>query len=724
MTRRRRDSMKKIISILLAVILTLSMMPTIAFASPTEACDGYILGEFNGSPACVDANGNLHICDKNFPESRFRGFIAKEYDGNGDNLLEPATVAAIYDMECSDNYYTNLSGIEYFTALMRLDCAENQITDLDISKLSNLGKLYCDSNLLTSLNTSQNTELKSFTCEGNSLTSLDISENKELKYFSCNANKLTSLDVSNNKNLTTLECAYNQISTLVVTNNDLLEELSCSNNAIETLDVTNNQKLEDLECSFNKLKELNLTFNKELGDVYLNANEIDAIDISNNELLEILDCSYNHLKSIDTSNNKELVALTCVGNDLSSLDVSTNSKLGYLYCNANNLTSLDVSGNLGLGILDCRDNKITSLDVSKNVELQELYCSNNNLEKLILGDKKAFKRLECINNRLKILELGTSDYFPTVTCYHQNISDIAYSKDGNTYTVDLGSIIGSANINYIKSVSAKNKSGASLAAAFDRKTGKVLFTEEPSTVTYVYNVRYNSIDTSSMDVTLIMKKPVNTGHTEDHKTITTLTRATQSEDGEIVIYCPVCNKVLSKKVIPCVSSTKLAVSSTAYNGKAKLPAVTCKDRKGKVLKVGTDFTVDYSAFKPVVGQYAIKVTFKGNYVGKKTLTYTIKPVATSFSQISAGSKKFTVKWSKKTTQVTGYEVQYSKSAKFSSAKTVTIGKNTTTSATITKLTGKCKYYVRVRTYKSVKVGSKSMKLYSDWSGVKSITTKK
>ncbi|MDD6603814.1 MAG: fibronectin type III domain-containing protein, partial [Eubacteriales bacterium] len=99
--------------------------------------------------------------------------------------------------------------------------------------------------------------------------------------------------------------------------------------------------------------------------------------------------------------------------------------------------------------------------------------------------------------------------------------------------------------------------------------------------------------------------------------------------------------------------------------------------------------------------------------------FTIKPKATSISSLKAGSKKFTVKWYKRTTQTTGYQVQYSTSSKFTSPKTVTISKTGTTSKTISKLKAKKKYYVRVRTYKTVN----GTKYYSSWSKAKYVTTK-
>lgn len=74
-----------------------------------------------------------------------------------------------------------------------------------------------------------------------------------------------------------------------------------------------------------------------------------------------------------------------------------------------------------------------------------------------------------------------------------------------------------------------------------------------------------------------------------------------------------------------------------------------------------------------------------------------KPSATSITSVSAKSSSITVKWKKKS--CTGYQVQYSTSSKFKSAKTVNITKASTVSKTISSLKSSKKYYVRVRTYK-------------------------
>ena len=188
----------------------------------------------------------------------------------------------------------------------------------------------------------------------------------------------------------------------------------------------------------------------------------------------------------------------------------------------------------------------------------------------------------------------------------------------------------------------------------------------------------------------------------------TVTKATPTANGKIVNYCSVCKKTLSTTVIPKASSIKLKATSLTYNGKVRTPKVIVNDRTGKTLVKNTDYTVSYAKGRKYVGKYAVKITFKGKYSGTKTLYFTIKPKATSISSLKAGSKKFTVKWKKQATQTTGYQVQVATNKKFKkNKKTVTIKKQKTTKTTVKKLKAKKKYYVRVCTYKTVKINGKN-----------------
>ncbi|MGN0533545.1 MAG: fibronectin type III domain-containing protein [Eubacterium sp.] len=201
-----------------------------------------------------------------------------------------------------------------------------------------------------------------------------------------------------------------------------------------------------------------------------------------------------------------------------------------------------------------------------------------------------------------------------------------------------------------------------------------------------------------------------------------VTKATTSKNGTIKYTCSACGySKLSTIYYP--KTISLSATSYTYDGKVKKPTVKVVGSNGKTIS-SSNYTVTYASGRKNVGKYAVKISFKGNYSGTKTLYFTIKPKATSISSVSAGSKKFTVKWKKQATQTTGYQIQYSTNSKFSKAKTVTVGKNSTTSKTISKLSAKKKYYVRVRTYKTVKINGKATKIYSSWSKAKAVTTKK
>ena len=170
-----------------------------------------------------------------------------------------------------------------------------------------------------------------------------------------------------------------------------------------------------------------------------------------------------------------------------------------------------------------------------------------------------------------------------------------------------------------------------------------------------------------------------------------------------------------------VSKCKFALSTTTYtyNGKVKTPTVTVKNASGTKLTKNTHYTVTYASGRKNVGKYKVTIKMKGNYTGTKTLYLTINPAKTTVSKLTAGKKSIKVAITKKSTQVTGYQIQYSTSKTFKSAKTKTITSYKTTSTTLTKLTAKKTYYVRVRTYKTVN----GVKYYSGWSTYKSAKTK-
>ena len=164
-------------------------------------------------------------------------------------------------------------------------------------------------------------------------------------------------------------------------------------------------------------------------------------------------------------------------------------------------------------------------------------------------------------------------------------------------------------------------------------------------------------------------------------------------------------------------ATVSGISTKAFTGKNITQSITVK-YNGKTLKNGTDYTVSYSSSK-IIGTATVKIAGKGSYTGTITKTFKINPAKQEIQKLTAKSKAFFVDWAQKGS-ATGYEIQYATNSKFTSAKKVTITNNKTDKTTVSKLSGKKKYYVRVRSYTTVK----GTKYYGAWSSVKNVTTKK
>ena len=174
-------------------------------------------------------------------------------------------------------------------------------------------------------------------------------------------------------------------------------------------------------------------------------------------------------------------------------------------------------------------------------------------------------------------------------------------------------------------------------------------------------------------------------------------------------------------VINIKDCTVANITNRAYTGKNITPAPVIKNN-GQTLKKGTDYTLSYKNNKNV-GVATVTITGINNYKGSVKKTFKIVPKGTSLVKLTTPkSKQLKVTWKKQTTQTTGYQIQYSTSSKFTAktTKTATVKSNKTTAKTFSKLKGKKRYYVRIRTYKAVG----KTNYYSSWSVVKSIVVKK
>jgi Leucine-rich repeat (LRR) protein len=166
-----------------------------------------------------------------FPDPNFEAAV-RELTHKPKRDIVASDVAEITELDVSELDIADLTGIEYFTALEVLSCADNQLTTLDVSHNPALIELTCEYNQLATLDVSQNPVLEVLGCGANQLTVLDVSQNTALQGLYCWTNQLTTLDISHNTALKELYCNSNQLTTLDISHNIVLVRLSCSNNLL------------------------------------------------------------------------------------------------------------------------------------------------------------------------------------------------------------------------------------------------------------------------------------------------------------------------------------------------------------------------------------------------------------------------------------------------------------------------------------------------------------
>lgn len=137
----------------------------------------------------LDETGDVRIDLAHFPDENFRDRVAFYCGKDDGDALSQDELNGVTELYVAHAYIKDLTGIELFPNLEKLDCKNNNLTRLDVSKNTKLTKLYCEFNQLTGLDLSKNTALTKLGCHDNQLTSLDLSKNTALDTLDCSGNK-------------------------------------------------------------------------------------------------------------------------------------------------------------------------------------------------------------------------------------------------------------------------------------------------------------------------------------------------------------------------------------------------------------------------------------------------------------------------------------------------------------------------------------------------------
>ena len=138
----------------------------------------------------VGEETDVAINENYFPDANFRDYVSKldgRIDGRRDGALDKKE-SALTEVNISNLTIRDLEGIKYFTELEKLDCTQNRLWDLNLSRNTKLKQLHCENNILTQLNLENQVDLEFLDCSNNRLTCLNLPSMPNLKEFKADGN--------------------------------------------------------------------------------------------------------------------------------------------------------------------------------------------------------------------------------------------------------------------------------------------------------------------------------------------------------------------------------------------------------------------------------------------------------------------------------------------------------------------------------------------------------
>lgn len=394
---------------------------------------GWTVRALRGSTPEAYDGAPIPISAPYFLDSEFCTYLSSNIDTDHDGALSE-TELAVTTINFNYHNTTSLKGIEYFTALETLDCRENKLTGLDLTKNLALKNLNCSFNeQMQVLQLPNTTTLIDVACAYCSLLTLDVTMCKGLGTLRCDHNSLSTLYANNVTTLNSIKCENNSLATLGITGCTNLRDVYANNNRLTALSLSGCTKLNELRIYSNQIKQqamndiisaLPTKTYPDTGSLTLfytaggEGNEYSDDNIEQAKVkrwysystdgteqqeivpwyVEIEDKYYanfpsqyfrNYVKQFDTDNNgvlsrQEVEAVTAI--DLSNNNIYNMKGVEYFTnletlncsnCGLSPTIQPDFSKNLKLTSLNCSNNtKLMPPDLSKNTKLTTLNCSN------------------------------------------------------------------------------------------------------------------------------------------------------------------------------------------------------------------------------------------------------------------------------------------------------------------------------------------------------------
>ena len=185
----------------------------------------------------------------------------------------------------------------------------------------------------------------------------------------------------------------------------------------------------------------------------------------------------------------------------------------------------------------------------------------------------------------------------------------------------------------------------------------------------------------------------------------------------LLLFCSSSQVSAATKINLKNTRIKLSAIKLTYNKKVQRPKTRVTYNR-KVLKEKKNYIINYSKGCKKVGTYTVQIIGKGIYTGTAQKQFIILPPKAQIMNIYAKISTATVIIKRQTTQTRGYQLCYATNSKLKNAKTITVKGNKNNTIFLNDLCARTTYYLKIRTYMTVK----GKKYYSKWSSTGHCTT--
>lgn len=378
----------------------------------------------------------------NIPDANFKNYLLADaaINTNSDSEISVAEAQAFTgELLINGLSISDLTGIEAFVNITRLDCYSNNLTALDVSNNLALTRLHCASNQITTLDISANTQIVDIQCHNNGvLQELNIANgnNSNFTYMKAYGNSLSCIQI---------DAGYTPPADAGIYSPGWTKGGIAQYNADC---ATLNQIVTIPDANFKSYLVNNNSINLN-GDTEISVAEAQATT----QLL------INGLSIAD----------------LTGIEAFTN--LARLDCYTNNLTAIDVSSNLALTRLHCADNQIEALDISANTLITDIQCHNGVLDQLNIanGNNNNFTYMKAYGNpNLTCIQVDAGFSPPA----NSGLYVAGWTKDGQTnYSVNC-----IPTVYYVDANATGANDGSSWTDAFTNVTDALALTNLNDTV--------------------------------------------------------------------------------------------------------------------------------------------------------------------------------------------------------------------------------------------------